>query len=314
MRKTLISILGISIFLNILLTSFVLANTNAPQRLPPQTINSKYTYLSPRVFIENQNDILINFVDLRNQLKKYTDTIQNPFGMYFEYLPSGVSIGINEKTSYVLASLLKVPLSMAVYNEIESGKLHLSDTVSIKKEWLDPYFGDLWKKGAGTEISIEDAMNWALSQSDNTAKNVLFNSIDAGGLEDVFSSLDIPLTIDANQPVVSPKNYSSILRSLYLASYLNIQDSNEILRILTTSPFNDKLVAGIPPGVKVAHKIGVHQVPGDTASVYTDCGIVYIPKRPYILCLMGKMDEQEARIDMAAVSKMVYAYVKNAQN
>jgi beta-lactamase class A len=275
----------------------------------------RYALLSPRIFADKQNDILINFVDLRKKIQDYVAQTPNQFGIYFEYLPSGISIGVNEKDSYVFASLLKVPIVMAVYKEAEDGKLDLNKTVVIEKADLDNNFGSLWKKGAGTKLTIKDAIIYTLAQSDNTAKNILLRQLHPGSIDDVFKELDIPEDESGNQYVVSPKNYSSTLRSLYLASYITKEDSNEILNILTTSSFDDKLTAGIPNDIKVAHKIGVYEpkTPNDLP-VYTDCGIVYVPQRPYILCLMTRSIETDSREYMKDISKMVYDYVTNANN
>jgi len=273
-----------------------------------------YPFLSPRIFSDNQNDILINFIPLRNKLNEYMSKKGNSYGLYFEYLPSGNSIGINEKKEFVFASLLKVPLVMGVYHQIELGKIYPTQVLTIRKENIDQYFGDLWKRGIGTQITLIDAIRLTLTKSDNTAKSLLYYAVPAGTIEDVFDSLDIPKSINSNQTVVTPKNYSSILKSLYLSSYDNVKNSNEILNFMTQSSFNDKIVAGIPDNIKVAHKIGVYEPNDIYKSIYTDCGIVYVPKRPYIICAMAQSDEASAKIFMADVSKMIYDYIKVANS
>ncbi len=297
-----------SLVLNFALIFFII--NKPPLSKENRLSNTDFLYLSPRIFAENQNDILINFVALRNNLTNYGKD-KSDLGIYFEYLPSGVSIGVNGAKSYVLASLLKVPLVMAVYKYIEKNQMSMNDVLTVKDETIDKNFGDFWKKGAGAKIRVKDAIDLALTKSDNTAANVLFDALPAGSLEDVFDSLDILKDREEENTVVTPKNYSSILRSLYLSSYLDEKYSNEILDLLTQSSFNDKLVAGVGKDVKVAHKIGVYNPDSPNSSIYTDCGIVYLPKRPYILCLMSRNIETSARNEMESVSTMVYDYVLN---
>lgn len=272
----------------------------------------RYRNLSPRIFSEGQNDILINFVELRSNMRAYVREASTSaqLGVYFEYLPSGVSIGVNETEQYVLASLLKVPLVMQTYKLKEEGQLRMDEELVISSEHLDPLFGDLWKEGAGKKITVKEAIDLVLKESDNTAKNVLFNRLPPGSIEKVFDALDIPKVLDQDMAVVTPKNYSSILRSLYLSSYLTFDDSEEILEIMSNSEFTDKLRAGVPPEVKVAHKIGVYS-PETDKSIYTDCGIVYVPRRPYILCLMARATNTDAQTWFSQLSSMVYTYVKN---
>lgn len=308
--------LGLLVIANIIIGSFAIwwfsksgfSNKNALD-------SSQFAYLSPRIFAQNQNDIIINFVDLRTQLRDYGAQVKNLLGVYFEYLPSGVSIGVNEKQEFYYASLLKVPIVMAVYHQINDGKMSLDDELVLTENDIDKDFGDLWKKGVGYKLTVRDAINLALTQSDNTAKRALFNAMPPGTVDAVFDFLDLPidkLNPKDEDPIVSAKNYSSILRSLYLSAYLPKDDSNEILDIMTKSKFTDGIVAGIAPGVKVAHKIGIYAPLDAQKSIYTDCGIVYVPKRPYILCVMARDSEGNAKKYIREISKQVYVYVSNA--
>lgn len=276
------------------------------------SLTKKFPLISKRIFVEDQNDILVNFVDLRKKLYEYRENQVVPLGIYFEYLPSGVSIGVNEKEDYLLASLLKVPMIMAIYHNINTGELDRTKMLTITPEDLDNRFGDLWQKGAGGQISIDEAIKLVLTNSDNTAKNVLLRAMSVKDLADVFDYLDIPKESEEDGPVVTPKNYSSILRSLYLSSYLPKDQSNEILEIMTHSVHKDRIRAGVPEEVAVAHKIGVYEKVGqETSDIYTDCGIVYVPKRPYILCVMTRSSLDEAKLNISTVSKIVYEYVSS---
>jgi beta-lactamase class A len=113
--------------------------------------------------------------------------------------------------------------------------------------------------------------------------------------------------------VITPKGYSSILRSLYLSSYLTENSSNEILEILTQTAFNDKIPASLPSHITVAHKVGIFNSPGSTERVFADCGIVYVPQRSYLLCIMTSANEVKATEYMQHLSKMVYGYIVAAR-
>src|SRR3989304_5590602 len=188
-----------------------------------------YPYLSKRIFVEAQNDILINFTPLREAMNEHVPKMDVLVGVYFEYLPSGSSIGVNEKMQVKIASLIKIPIVMAVYKEIEKGSLSKDSVLTVTKERLDPTYGSLWKKGEGTQIKVWEAINLALIESDNTATNVLISILPEDALERVYNWLDVPKNKEGDSPILSPKNYTSILRSLYLSSYLTEASSNEIL-------------------------------------------------------------------------------------
>mgnify|MGYP001561090754 CR=1 FL=1 len=73
---------------------------------------SEYPFLAKRIFVEDPNDMIINFVPLRQQLRDYVAASDFRIGVFFEYLPTGTSIGINEKEEFFRASLVKSPLIM----------------------------------------------------------------------------------------------------------------------------------------------------------------------------------------------------------
>lgn len=272
----------------------------------------KYPLLSKRIFSENQNDILINFTPLRTALREYVGKQNEQIGVYFEYLPSGTSIGVNDQMEVRLASLIKVPTVMAVYKDIEAGNLSLNTAVTMQKEDIDQRFGNLWRRGVGTRLTIRETININLVESDNTATRILVRHLSEGAIDAVFDSLDLPKERENGAAVISPKSYASILRSLYLSSYLDRQHSNEILDILTRTNFTDQIPAGVPNGIKVAHKIGIFEG-ASQQPVHNDCGIVYAPSRPYTLCVMVPGSEATARKHAQYLSKMVYGYIEKVE-
>lgn len=306
-------LLTISLILNVLLIGYL---SNRPSQTEEAVMLAnkrlEYPFLSPRIFIDNQNDLLINFIPLRTKLQQYNDNEQSRLGLYFEYLPTGTSIGINEKEAFVPASLLKAPLAMGVFKQYESGVLTPTQMLTITDNVKDPRFGTLWQNKSGTPISVGDTLNQLLIYSDNTAQELLLKAIRGSEIDDVFDALDIPKTRNEHlRPVVTAKNYSSILRCLYLSCYLTENHSNELLTMLTKTVFQDKLPGKIPKSIKIAHKIGVAEHEGKSINIYTDCGIVYVPKRPFILCAMVEATEPDATRIISDIGKIAYDYITN---
>lgn len=299
----------------VLLVSRAAPPTNHSSTTASPSVNlvERYPYLSKRIFAESQNDILINFIPLRAELREYVEKQEGKVGIYFEYLPSGTSIGVNATEEVRLASLSKVPIAMMIFKKIERGQLSLGDMLIIEKKHLDQGFGNLWSRGEETKLSVEELIRLALTESDNTAYNVLLGQLQGQELNEVYQNLDISITInlkaDEKALQVSPKNYSSIFRSLYLASFLSKENSNYILNLLTQTSFNDKIVAGIPNTIKVAHKIGVFERLDNSQDVFIDCGIIYVPNRPYILCTFVLDTNEQAQRHISTISKMIYEYI-----
>ena len=271
-----------------------------------------YPYLASRIFAESPNDVFVSFLPLRLEVRKYIEQNgKDTIGFYFEYLPSGSSIGVNEKLELPLASLFKIPVVIGVYQLVERGRLGFDTILTVDQEHINKTFGTLWQKGAGTKLSVREAIDLALIESDNTAFQLLYSLLPEEERVDLFEDLDILVQKTAEDYVYTigtSKSYSSILRALYLSTFLSKEHSNEILETLTRTEFSDKLPAGVAPGVKTAHKIGVYQRVDTGGFVWSDCGVVYVPKRSYILCIMVQGSEEEARKHIAFLSKMVFDY------
>src|SRR6185295_4012205 len=107
-----------------------------------------FPYISQQVLNGDGDDVIVNFLPLRKQLHQIIDPYQNTFAMYFEYLPSGTSIGINRTDEFTAASLLKIPVVMAYYNRKEALGIKGDELVEILPNEINDKYGNLYKKGA----------------------------------------------------------------------------------------------------------------------------------------------------------------------
>ncbi|MET0779789.1 MAG: serine hydrolase [Candidatus Saccharimonadales bacterium] len=281
--------------------------SEAKQKSSQLALQGQFPYLSKRILSDNPNDILINFVPLRKDLTARFDALNVQKSFYFEYLPDGTSIRVGSDDQLVAASLIKVPLSMNLYRAAELGRVNLDKTVAITSSEIDNAYGDLWQKGAGTKITLREAAQLALTESDNTAAHVIFDNV-KGALsadEESMARLDVDQNMEAGQAVINAKSYASVLKSLYFSSYLEKTDSQQLLSYLTKSTATNRLAKNLPASVPVAHKVGVN----NANWAESDCGIVYVPKRPYVICVMVGLHEDQADKFIADVSKIVYDFV-----
>lgn len=104
---------------------------------------------------------------------------------------------------------------------------------------------------------------------------------------------------------MSVKNYASFFRILFNASYLNKHNSNEALEELSKTKFKKGLVAGVPSNINVSHKFGERQ--SDGKKQLHDCGIIYYPKHPYLLCVMTRGDNFDKQEEVIKnISQIIY--------
>lgn len=272
---------------------------------------TKYSLLAKRLFIDNPNDNIIDLADIRNDVRSYIETNigKENISVYFEYLPTGVSFDPGNENTFVAASLLKVPQVMNLYKAAELGKVDLDERVALKAEWLDNDFGTLYTKGAGYKLSLREAARLAMVDSDNTAVAMIQQTLIAGNSlqpdEQAMNFIDTDYALTPeNKVLIGSGTYSSILKCLYFSCYLEPEHSQQLLEFMGESVATNRLRAGVPKEVKVAHKIGTF-----SQEVQSDCGIVYIPNRNYVLCVMIKKSDTEGSKHIANLSRMVYDYI-----
>lgn len=282
-----------------------------------QDLQQKYSLLAKRTLISNPNDIVLNVSGLRERLESYINDNQlgTTVSMYFEYLPTGSSVGINETEQLVGASLLKTPLAVNLYKQAELGRINLDTKIALKKEWLNSQYGNLYKKGVGYQISLRDLSYVMLTESDNTAALAIYDTL--SGLMDINDKLldfvDIDYSSNKDESVrLSPESYGNILKCLYFSCYTNKQSSQEILQTLSESKDSSRLDLFLPNSVKLAHKIGTFDTDQNSAHVQSDCGIAYIPNRNYMVCIMVKGDDPRASRIIGDLSLITYTFIENA--
>lgn len=285
------------------------ANTRASAITKSYNNSSDYPLLAKRIFIDDPNDVQVNFEPLRKEIKEYYANNNLSGSIYFEYLPTGTSMRIDGDLQRTAASLIKLPAAMELYKAAELGKLNLDDHVTLKPEWLDSGYGTLYQKGAGYSLTLREAAQIMLQQSDNTALKAVGYSTMGKVPENQspFASLDVDFSRGTDLSVIiSARAYTSFLKCLYFACYNDTQDSQEILHFLTESTYSNRLPAGVADKkIPIAHKIGVFN-----NTTQSDCGIVYVPKRNYVLCVMINGQDTTATDKIIAdISKKTYDYV-----
>ena len=295
--RLIIVLLMVIFVLLIIATGLFLNNT--------RVIGNKNSLTDPLRQFYKADDLVINVQPLRDELNILE---KNPnISIYFEVLNTGANISINKEAEFFPASLLKVPLIMAVIKKIERGDWKWGTEMELTETDKNKDFGVLWQQPTGTRFTIEELVKQELVNSDNTAYFILLNNLDPNELLKVQNHLGL-LDFISEDLEISAKKYAPILRSLFSATYLTVENSEKILEWMSESNFNNYLAEGIPPTIKFSHKIGVD----DERKSYIDAGIVYLASRPYILIVMVKnFTFNEANSLMRDVSQKVYNYMVN---
>ncbi len=266
------------------------------------------------------------YTDIHSDIKNYLEDEKKNgnlynYSFYFRDLNSPLWFGVDEDVSFFPASLFKLPIAIVIYRQAESDPLFLSQKLVYTQEMKDinksTYGNEDSSLVVGKAYSVEELVEIMLEFSDNGAKDLLSSVIDQNYVSNLFNSMALVDPSSATSYEISSRKYAFFLRILYNSSYLTKEHSEQILLLLSKSTFKKGLVAGIPGDVVVAHKFGTRQSEitingvNKTASVLSDCGIVYNKESPYVICLMTEGKDINVLLDaISKVSEMTY---KDAQ-
>lgn len=221
--------------------------------------------------------------------KKWADDIS----VYFRELNNGPWFSVGPMETYAPASLMKVPLMVAILKEADADPSFLKKQIRFDSD-IDyssvQVFKPLKTLRRGDSYSVAELLHRMIAYSDNNSSMLLEQTANVELLRRTYHDLDIRSPyVPKAEDYISVNNYSSIFRILFNASYLSKQMSEKALGYLAESDFKQGLVGGLPQGVAVAHKFGEWES-GDNKEIKElhDCGIVYYPNHPYLLCVMTK--------------------------
>ena len=262
--------------------------------------NAGYKFINPLLECDvAEGTISAPKINFSKSVNSYTDTIKSSLEVtsiayYYRDLNNGPTFGADLDEGFIPASLLKLPVAMAYYrySEKEPGIFdkkitysHVFEEGSAGNAQLIPQKVNI---ELGKEYTVEELIYHVLTYSDNQAVSLLYDNLPPEYIRSLYERLGLSEDV-LNGPgaTLTVKEYSVFLRMLFNASYLSRDNSEQLLGLLSTIDFKDALRAGVPPYVLVSHKFGEAGFLNGDKQLH-DCGIVYYPKHPYLLCVMSK--------------------------
>lgn len=272
-----------------------------------------YAFINPLIECENVDlSHSAGLTQLRStvekEIKEYTQSGKASFiSFYLRDLNNGPWIGINENEPHSPASLIKIPLAMTIYKQAENNPeiLQYKITVSQSENTDEQNIKPEKTLQANTEYTVEQLIEYMLVYSSNGAFDELNSYVATyhkGAISRLFADLGVNLdpsyTVNPDGNTISVYEYASFFRILYNSSYLSKDYSEQLLSYLSNSTFNDGINKGVPENISVAHKYGERYFIEDGQRQLHDCGIVYSPKAPYLVCIMTRGEDLDTLSDI----------------
>ncbi len=308
----------LSVVVIIVLSVTVITNkTNKENMTITHDKNDHYLLTNPILDCEvasNEGSLIVFSKDVNEKTNEIKDKYSlDHISLYFRDLNNGPWVGIDEKEVFSPASLLKVPIFIAFLKEAENNPAILDKKVKISESDINKSFHQNIVSSntlvAGQEYSLFDISKYMIIESDNTAVSILLNNINPDNIKGVFESVGVPYKDTSTEIDLGIKDYAGFFRVLYNSSYLNREMSEKALEVLSQGDYKDGLVAGVPAGTIVSHKFGERSIPNQNDSTQLhDCGIIYYPNNPYLLCIMTRGNDLASQ---GKATKELSSYIYN---
>ncbi len=223
------------------------------------------------------------------------------------------------------ASTMKVAVLIELYRQAAQGRLRLDEAIPVRNQFrsvvdgspfaLDPQDDsetDLYE-AIGSTRTLSELSELMITVSSNLATNLLMDRLGVDNIRAGVHALGAD-GMNVRRDLEDGKAFARGLNNTTTASALlrlleaiakgqavDEKSSREMLAILERQTVNDRIPAGLPPGVRVAHKTG------EITGIRHDAGIVFAG-RPFVLVVLTRgARSAEAGSDLIAeISRQLY--------
>ncbi|MVM41860.1 class A beta-lactamase [Spirosoma sp. HMF3257] len=266
---------------------------------------------------------------LRTEIEQLAQAAQGRVGVTATVLETGASVNLNGDQQFPMQSVYKLPIGMAVLQQVDQGKLALSQTVHVTP---DEYISKRQhsplrdKYPTGADVSVAELLRYAVSESDGSASDVLLRLL--GGAKTVMASLkklDITGIIVANTEKeigsdnavqyrnwATPTEVVALLRAVENGRNLSASSRTLLLHLLTeTETGLHRLKGLLPAGTVVAHKTGTSWTIEGLTAATNDVGLITLPSGKHIAIAVFVSDSKADQVIRERVIAQIAQVVWN---
>ena len=195
---------------------------------------------------------------LRADIEQLDRQTPGTLGVYVKRLHDGQVFAHGADQPWYLGSTAKVPIAIAVLQQVDAGRLRRTDTLVLNEtDKVDGSGPLVWNK-AGTRYSIDVLLQRMLGDSDNTAANMLVRAVGDDALNRSAATLLAP-----DKAFAGLTSFTQVRRDVYAELHPQARAlSNRQLVEVAAAPMGPRRVAqvqqalGVPGSAMATRDIG----------------------------------------------------------
>lgn len=235
--------------------------------------------------------------DLQRAVEAVAEGFDGVVGVYVRHLPTGRTAALRPDERFPTASMVKVPILVAVFERIEAGELSMGQELTFRDSLR--YIEDAGELFAQLQDSatvyLHSAVEQMLSASDNTASlwlqgMVTGEAINAWLAAHGFEATRMNSRTEGRRPdwerygwgQTSPREMAELVRRIVDGEAVSPAADEEMHRLLTRTHWDDEAVSAVPPSVQVASKQGA------VSQSRSEVAYVHAPSGPYVFTVVTR--------------------------
>jgi len=127
--------------------------------------------------------------DLRQRLERIDGNSPGKLGVYVKRLDNGEAVGHHADQLFYLSSSVKVPIAIAVLQQVDAGQLTLGTRAVLQESDRIDGSGDVVWDRPGSSYTLDSLLTRMLGVSDNTAANMLIRAVGEDALNKTAASV-----------------------------------------------------------------------------------------------------------------------------
>jgi acetylornithine deacetylase/succinyl-diaminopimelate desuccinylase-like protein/beta-lactamase class A len=269
--------------------------------------------------------LLDRWTDARAKIDALITRSGADVAVVFRTLDGRDELLIQPDVEYHAASTMKVPVLIELFRQVKAGTIKLDDRMAVVNEFHSIVDGSPFQlsvgedsdaavyKRVGATMSVRDLAEAMITVSSNFATNLLIERLGASNIQLTTDALGAPgmrvlRGVEDDKAFQKGLNNTTTARALATlmekiarGQAVGRAQSDEMLAILKRQKFNDRIPAGLPSGIPVAHKTG------EITKIQHDAAVVYA-ERPFTLVVLvrGLQDPKQGSALTADIARVLY--------
>ena len=259
---------------------------------------------APRAALKN------SLLALASEYKKIEPAIY-----VYEY-KNGSYVDIQADKPFPAASIIKLPVLIEMFREIENGKFSLYDTMVLQDYYRASGSGKLQYSQGGVAHTMDYLAKIMIENSDNSSTNMIMSKM--GGMPQINKAMQqwglkttrinnwLPDLDGTN--ITTARELGKMLYNIDTTDILTRESKKHISDYLSHVKNNRLLQAGLPDEAILLHKTG------DIGFMLGDAGIVKTPSgKKYIVVILAKRpyNNLQGKDFIVNASRIIYNHISN---